>query len=326
MTKLRFLFGVLAMSLLLATGAQAAPESWTRAWPETDFANHTVPLEEIRSGGVPKDGIPPIDEPVFAPVDAARGDLESTEPVVSVSIGGEWKAYPLRILIWHEIVNDTVGGVPVAVTFCPLCNAAIVFDRRLDGRVLSFGTTGMLRKSDLVMYDRQTESWWQQFMGEAIVGKMAGARLKILPARFESVEKFTRRAPADAQILVPEDVRFRRYGHNPYLGYDSLARPFLFDGRVPDGIAPLARVVSLVEKDRAWSLDLLRRKREIVAPDGTVLRWTPGQNSALDAGYIPAGKDVGNVTATKDDEDQIYFVDFAFAFHAFRPEAPIIVD
>jgi len=228
--------------------------------------------------------------------------------------------------MWHEIVNDTIGGVPVAVTFCPLCNAAIAFDRRVDGTVLDFGTTGKLRKSDLVMYDRQSESWWQQFLGEAIVGDMTGTRLAILPARLESIAAFKDRAPAGAEVLVPRNADFRRYGHNPYQGYDTLARPFLYDGAVPDGIAPLSRVVSLADKARAWPMDLLREKGQITAPDGTVLRWTPGQNSALDTAYIPAGRDVGNVTARKDGQDQVYFVDFAFAFHAFRPKAPIILD
>lgn len=310
----------------LAAGPTAAsPDLWRAEWPTTDFTAHSVPLDEIRSGGPPKDGIPPIDAPVFESINALEG-LEPTEPVIGLSIEGDWRAYPLRILMWHEIVNDVVGGTPVAVTFCPLCNAAIVFDRRVGGRVLDFGTTGKLRKSDLVMYDRQTESWWQQFMGEAIVGEMTGARLDILPARLESLEAFAARAPAEARILVPNDAGFRRYGHNPYRGYDSLARPFLYDGEVPEGIAPLARVVSLADKERAWSLDLLRRAGRIEAPDGTVLEWTPGQNSALDAAYIPEGKDVGNVTATRDGEDVVYFVDFAFAFHAFRPEAPIVTE
>ena len=108
-------------------------------------------------GGPLKDGIPPIDDPVFEPL-AAINNLVDTEPVVSVIVGDDARAYPLRVLMWYEIVNDTVGGVPVSVTFCPLCNAAVVFDRRLDDLVLDFGTTGRLRNSDLVMYDRQTES------------------------------------------------------------------------------------------------------------------------------------------------------------------------
>ncbi len=131
-------------------------------WERTDFARHSVPFDEFLSGGPPKDGIPALDAPRFAAA-AATTYLEPREPVIELTVGGETRAYPLQILIWHEIVNDELGGVPVAVTFCPLCNTAIAFDRRVEGRTLDFGTTGKLRHSDLVMYDRQTESWWQQF-------------------------------------------------------------------------------------------------------------------------------------------------------------------
>jgi hypothetical protein len=320
----RWIVGISAL-LLVAGPASANPDIWKYEWPNTDFSKHSVPFDEIRSGGPPKDGIPPIDSPIFKPV-AALKDLADTEPVIGVTVNGDIKAYPLRVLMWHEIVNDTIGGVPVAVTFCPLCNAAIVFDRRLDGKVLDFGTTGKLRKSDLVMYDRQTESWWQQFLGMGIVGKMTDKSLKILPARLESWANFRKRAPK-ALVLVPNDPDARSYGANPYGGYDSLPKPFLYGGEMPKGIAPLARVISLEKKDQAWSLGLLRKKREIKLPGNIVIRWEPGQNSALDSGEIARGKDVGNVLVQRltdtGAEDIPYFIDFAFAFHAFRPDAPI---
>src|SRR6266511_4827902 len=133
---------------------------------KTDFGRHTVPLSAFQGGGPGKDGIPALDHPRFGRV-AAIDFLKPQEPVIELVVKGDARAYPLQILIWHEIADDRVGGVPVAVTFCPLCNTAIVFDRRVRGRTLSFGTTGNLRNSDLVMYDRQTESWWQQFGGQA---------------------------------------------------------------------------------------------------------------------------------------------------------------
>ena len=173
-------------AVLFSTASHANPLSWKFEWGKTDFSNHSVEFSEIMSGGPPKDGIPSIDDPKFVALADLKG-LAATEPVIGFSHNGDARAYPLRILIWHEIVNDTVGGMPITVTYCPLCNSAIVFDRRLDGRVLDFGTTGKLRKSDLVMYDRQTESWWQQFIGEGIVGEMTGKRLKMLPARVESL-------------------------------------------------------------------------------------------------------------------------------------------
>ncbi|MFC3323608.1 DUF3179 domain-containing (seleno)protein [Mesorhizobium cantuariense] len=120
----------------------------------------------------------------------------------------------MRVMIWHEIVNDVVGGIPVTVTYCPLCNTGIIVDRRLDGRTLDFGTTGKLRNSDLVMYDRQTESWWQQYGGEAIVGDLAGRSLKILSSRLESLKSFRERAP-EGRVLVPNDPRFALTGPIP---------------------------------------------------------------------------------------------------------------
>ncbi|MCI0635800.1 MAG: DUF3179 domain-containing protein, partial [Actinobacteria bacterium] len=132
---------------------------------KTDFSKSSVPLDEFESGGPQKDGIPAIDKPRFLHVRDVDF-LEDREPVIAVSADGVTHGYPIQVLIWHEIVNAQLGEVPVAVTFCPLCNTAIAFDRRVDGRVFDFGTTGKLRHSDLVMYDRQTESWWQQFGGE----------------------------------------------------------------------------------------------------------------------------------------------------------------
>ncbi len=312
--------------VVLAGGlAYGFPESRRSEWPNTDFSKTSIPLDEIFSGGPPKDGIPSIDQPQFRPV-AEIDNLPDQEPVIGLVVGGVAKAYPLRILIWHEIVNDSIGGTPVAVTFCPLCNAAVVFDRRLDGRVLDFGTTGMLRYSDLVMYDRQTETWWQQFLGRAIVGELNGAELKILPSRLESWANFRARAP-QGLVLVPSSGSYRAYGNNPYTGYDSMARPFLYDGRMPEGIAPLARVVSLADRGQAWSLDLVRREREIRLDGDLVIRWEAGQNSALDSRVIAEGADVGNILVRRKTADGwtdvTYFIDFAFAFHAFYPDAPI---
>ena len=186
---------------------------------ETDFSKHSVPLEEIVSGGPPKDGIPAIDDPAFVSVATADRWLAPRSPVMVVERGGEVKAYPLAILMYHEIVNDRVGGVPVAVTYCPLCNTALVFDRRVGRRTLDFGTTGRLRHSDLVMYDRQTESWWQQASGEAIVGELTGTRLEFLPANILAWERARTLYP-ELAALSKETGHARRYGTSPYAGYD----------------------------------------------------------------------------------------------------------
>jgi hypothetical protein len=319
------LLGPIGVFLLaLAPPAFADPEAWLRDWPHTDSSRHAVRFEEIISGGPAKDGIPSIDHPSFV-ASADIGELAPVEPVISVRIGDEAHAYPLRIMIWHEIVNDIVGGVPIAVTWCPLCNSAVVFDRRIDGRTLSFGTTGKLRDSDLVMYDRETESWWQQFLGECIVGTMLGKRLTVLPARVESIERFRARFPKGEVLVAPADGR--AYGRNPYVGYDTAASPFLYRGHYAEKIPPLARVVAVGEE--AWTLDLLRSRRRIETGD-LVLTWEPGQASPLDSAAIDAGQEIGNVVVVRrtdrGSEDAVYDVSFTFAFRAFHPRAPIHSD
>jgi hypothetical protein len=312
------------LALVLPSAARADPEEWRQEWPHTDFSRHNVAYDEIFSGGPPKDGIPAIDQPSFVPATAAR-DIGPHEPVISVHIGGEARAYPLRILIWHEIVNDTIGGTPIAVTWCPLCNASVVFDRRVAGPILSFGT-GKLRNSDLVMYDRESEGWWQHFTDECVVGALVGAQLKYVPARVESIERFRARYPSGS-VLLPPGLGARRYGINPYTGYDRAERPFLYHGPLPEGVAPLARVVSV--GNEAWTLDMLKVRRRIEAGD-LVITWEPGQRSPLDTDAIGAGQDIGNVVVQRRTsqglEETVYDVSFAFAFHAFHPQAPIHIE
>ncbi len=294
-------------------------------WSKTDFSRCTVPLGELISGGPGKDGIPALDNPVAITVSEITG-LDDHEPVISLSLNGAARAWPLRILIWHEIANDVLEGTPIAVTYCPLCNAAIVFDRRVEGKVLSFGTTGNLRRSDLVMYDRQTESWWQQYTGEAIIGDLAGTYLEPLPSRLESWSEFRTRHP-EGTVLVPNNPNLRVYGANPYVGYDTSAFPFLYTGPLPQRIDALARVV--VIDDQAWSLDLLRARKEIRS--GNIrLSWTPGQKSALDTALIARGREVGTAIAQRLNndawEDIPYEVTFAFVYHAFTPDGVIITN
>jgi len=303
--------------------ADAAEGGWARDWPNTDFSQATIPLREIEEGGPPKDGIPAIDRPGFSNLqDPYPFELGEDEPVLAFAIGDDARAYPLRILLLHEIVNDVVGGRPVTITYCPLCNTAIVFDRELDGTIYDFGTTGKLRNSDLVMYDRQTETWWQQFTGEAIAGGLAGQKLRILPSRLQSITLFRSRFP-NGEVLLPAYSNANAY-QNPYQGYDRSRAPFLYSGRLPRDIRPMARVVAV--EDRAWALE--RLVEELMIEEGDlILSWTPGQNSALDRVNVADGRDVGNVTAQRRTEeglvDVAHHVTFAFAFHAFYPEAGI---
>jgi len=299
------------------------PRGWDREWPDTDFSRRSIEFSEILSGGPPKDGIPAIDDPKFVHIDEVES-LQDQEAVIGVVINGEAKAYPLQVLMWHEIVNDTLGGKPITVTYCPLCNSSIVFDRNLDGRLLDFGTTGKLRNSDLVMYDRQTQSWFQQFTGVGIVGELTGRELSVLPSRLESFANFKVRAP-EGKVLVPNNVGLRSYGRNPYVGYDNRSGPYgFFTGEMPEGIEPMVRVVAIGKE--AWSLPLLRKNGVLVKGDMEI-RWQAGQASALDAGTIANGRDVGNVVVRRKTggawQDIPYDVTFAFVFHAFNPEGTI---
>ena len=311
---------------------QEVPSVWRREFELTDFSVASVNFGTILSGGPQRDGIPAIDNPRFGTVADGGEFMADTEPVITLAHGGEVKAYPLSILMYHEIVNDEIGGTPVAVTFCPLCNSTIVFRAELDGQILDFGTTGRLRNSDLVMYDRQTESWWQQFTGEGIVGTHTGRRLEMLPARVESFATFRDRHPDGAVLLVPEGSR-RSYGINPYYEYDQIREepgeqrlPFLFGGALRDDIPPLAYVVAV--GDRAWALTLLREAGRVETEDGLIIEWTPGLNSALDRSQISDGYDIGSVTVQRMEAgaliDVVHDVSFVFAHHAFYPDGEII--
>jgi len=298
--------------------ANADPSFWKFEWPSTDFENTTVEnWGEILSGGPPKDGIPALDEVSFIPA-ASETRLVDMEPVITVEIdGAEPRTYPIRYLTWHEIANDTVNGIPIAVTFCPLCNSGITFDRRVDGQTLTFGVSGKLRNSDMVMYDRETESWWQQAIGTGIVGELTGVELTQLPTWMESWAEFKARNP---EGLVMDEPRWpRQYGRNPYVGYDTSTRPFLYSGELPPHDIPaLMRVVRVA--DKAWTFDRLREE-EVITQDGITLSWRAGQASALDQYTIGAGRDVGTVRVRDaSGNDLPHDVMFAFAFHAFFPD------
>ncbi len=276
--------------------AFAGSEPWT-----TDFSKMTVPAKEIASGGPPRDGIPAIDNPKFITIRQAERDLDDRDPLAVVRIGDEVRAYPLNILIWHEIVNDEFGGVPVSVTFCPLCNTTLAFDRRFDGKVLDFGTTGRLRHSDLVMYDRQTETWWQQATGEGIIGEYAGERLTFISAPVMSWKDVKELEP-NAAVLSRDTGHNRDYGRNPYAGYDTGRGPigrFFEFGRKDDRLNAMERVVALESGDEFLAVPFGRLADKKIADVDVggvemVVFWAPGTASALDESQISDGRDVGS--------------------------------
>ena len=314
-----------------ATQADEGLQVSTAGW-KTDFAKHTVPLDEFFGGGPGKDGIPAIDEPKFVSIAEANEWLAEREPVIELELGGVARAYPIPVLIWHEIVNDTVAGTPIAVTFCPLCNTALVFERRVGDRVLDFGTTGNLRNSDLVMYDRQTESWWQQFGGEAVVGELAGAELEPLPARVVAWEDFAARHP-DGEVLSRDTGFSRPYGQNHYTGYDDVDSGPLFGAANSDDrrLPPKERVVYVERADDAVAVPLswlARQKRVVVAVGGEKLEvvFTETASSALDTPAIAEGRQVAlaDVRSLATREPVPFDQPFWFAVAAFRPDVRVV--
>lgn len=270
----------------------------------TDFSNSTVSLDEILSGGPPKDGIPAIDNPQFISVAEADKTTGEREPVIVVRHLEKIKIYPVQILTWHEIVNDNISGMPIAVTFCPLCNTGIVFESRIDNLDLDFGTTGRLRYSNLIMYDRQSETWWQQATGEGIAGKYSEYNLKFVPSLFMSWNDASKRYP-EAQVLSTNTGWERPYGTNPYSGYDS-GTPFLYKGDQPpktsENLNSLDRILTVRYKGKYQHYSYKSLKQEHVINDilgerSIVIFWTDGTASALDSAQIKNGRDVGTANA-----------------------------
>jgi len=191
-----------------------------------DLSIHSVPLDQIVSGGPGKDGIPAILKPVFIPGSQATF-LTTEDRILGLSQGREAKAYPIKIMNWHEIVNDTIGGRPVVVTYCPLCGTGIGFDARVQGRPLTFGVSGLLYQSDLLMYDHQTESLWSQIATAAVAGPMTGTKLPLLFLEHTTWTEWKAAHPTTL-VLSTKTGYPRNYDRDPYLGY-AQRRDLMFD-------------------------------------------------------------------------------------------------
>ena len=265
----------------------------------TDVSKTSIDLDELTQGQT-KDGIPAISDPRFLAVPEVDF-LADQEPVIAFEEGDDARAYPLQIMTWHEIVNDVVGGRPVLVTFCPLCNTAIVFDRTVDSAVLDFGVSGFLRNSDLVMFDRQTESWWQQLTGEALVGDYLGTQLEFLPAAIVSWGDFKLAFPG-GKVLSTDTGHSRPYGTNPYAGYDNVnSIPFLYDGPSDDRLLPMERVVAveLNGEVAAYPFSRLEQKpvvNDLLGGQEIVVLFKPGTVSALHRSSIADSRDIGSAS------------------------------
>jgi Protein of unknown function (DUF3179) len=291
-----------------------------------EFAEPLIPLDRILSGGPPPDGIPPIDDPIFIP--AGEVDfLEDNQPVLAVTVGDETRAYPIQIMVWHEIVNDRFDGEPVTISYCPLCNTAIAYVGRLsDGTEVDFGTSGSLYNSSLVMYDRQTESLWTHFDGRAVVGTLIGEELEFIPMSTMGWGDFLEAFGPDAAVLSKETGFTRDYGRNPYVGYDNIdTNPFLFDGDLDGRLEAQTRVLAVRGDESVVITDELLAENRVTefTLDGEdlVALYVSGTASALEAQEITESRDVGasgvfvpqiggtEVQLSADDGDEEIFVD-----------------
>jgi hypothetical protein len=288
----------------------------TTAWAAEPVRNGfvldpaSIPTSEILAGGPARDGIPALDHPVA--LAAARADWSDDELILGVVIAGQARAYPVAILNWHELVNDTLAGEPILVSFCPLCGTGMVFDRRVDGAVRSFGVSGLLYRSDLLMYDRGSASLWSQISAEAVVGPLLGRRLRMLRARIDKWGNWRRDHP-DTTILSRETGHRRDYDRSPYAGYSS-SRKLHFPVPVDSRYHPKMPTLGLRipgEGARAYPA------RELAASGGSVKERFLGRS----------------VRVSYDSDQQLFSVEvpsevevvegFWFAWAAFHPETSV---
>ena len=275
-----------------------------------DLSNAVIPQEDILSGGPPRDGIPSIDQPKFIEPDGADY-MKDDDEVISVTLGGETRAYPLRILVWHEVVNDELGGQPIAVTYCPLCGTAVVFSRTVGDRTLELGVSGLLFQSDVLLYDRQTESLWSQLEMASVAGPLVNSTLTWLPSQQLSWSAWLEKYP-ESKVLSTETGFGRNYLGNAYANYKQSPK-----ARFP---VPSART-ELGEKEwivgvivggvaRAFSIEVLTEKR--ILRDGKVeVTYDPESQLAV-AKHTESGEIIPILKA------------YWFAWQAFYPNTKLI--
>lgn len=278
-----------------------------------DLNDLLVPRKLIRAGGPPRDGIPSIDAPRFISAGDAR-DLRDTDRVLGVTIDGLAKAYPVKILNYHEIVNDRFGELAVAVTFCPLCGSGVAFDARVNGAAREFGVSGLLYNSDVLMYDRESDSLWSQILGQAVTGAARGTELRTVPVRHTTWAEWRRRHPA---TLVLAEPRFtgRNYNVNPYVGYAESARIWApvahRDRRYPAKAVVVGAVVN--GEARAWPFT------ELPAEGRVITDSVGGQRVRLEYDHAAQAASL----LDEDGQEIPSFTAFWFAWVAFHPNTSV---
>lgn len=278
-----------------------------------DLSRHNVPKHEILSGGPPKDGIPSIDKPNFA--SAKKADfLTNKDRVIGFFNNGVAKAYAIKILNWHEIVNDEVGGKPVVVSFCPLCGTGMIFDADSGGRGLTFGVSGLLYQSDMLLYDRQTESLWSQVKSEAVTGRLMGRKLKLLSSTQTTWGAWKKKHP-NTLALTTETGYSRNYNRDPYEGYSKTNNLYFPVTRQSKAYHPKEQVIGVQvgKVYRAWPfIELARIKSPLNEKiEGKSFNIEFDNKSRTAVVFDETGKEYPSVVA------------FWFAWYTFHPETQV---
>lgn len=272
--------------------SQFQTQNWKTNWNKRIMSfDEIVPVKH-------RDAIPSIDNPQFIRINTAKSYLSDLSPVIVVVVGDEARAYPLNILMWHEIVNDTIEGNPIAVTYCPLCSSEFVYSRVVNGNTIQFGTSGLLRNSNLIMYDRQSESLWQQFTGQAIVGDFVNQSLTPIPANVVSFKEFYTAYP-NGIVLSRNTGYLREYGTNPYVNYDEITnQPMFFKGIVDTRLPAMERIlgIKIANVSKAYPINNLLNNpiiHDSLNNVDYVIFYHSGMNSALNTPIINEGKNIG---------------------------------
>ena len=279
-----------------------------------DYSKHSIPVNEILAGGPAKDGIPALNQPKFVASKNARHFMKDAERVLGLAINGEAKAYPIKILNWHEIVNDTIGNQAVVVTFCPLCGTGMVFDGKINGKNLTFGVSGLLYQSDMLLYDRKTDSLWSQIKGEAVTGPMTGVRLKLLSSTQTTWGKWKKKYP-ETRVLSQTTGYHRDYDRDPYTGYYSSSQLMFGVKNKNKAYHPKERVIGLElgGEFKAYPFSELAKAKQPVRDkvNGSIVKVIFDQESQTATILDGKGKELPSV------------VGFWFAWFTFHPDTKV---
>jgi len=279
-----------------------------------DISNASIPVNEIKQGGPPRDGIPSIDNPRFNTASQADNWLNDDDRILAIEHNGKAKAYPIRILVYHEIANDKINGKPIVVSYCPLCGTGMIFDANVAGSVKEFGVSGLLYNSDVLMYDRQTESLWSQIEMTAVSGRLKGTELKPLPMEHTTWGAWKEKHPNS--LVLSRDTGFRRnYNRTPYPGYESSSRVFFPVAHQNSDYHPKEWVVGVELNGEAKAYPFKELKKANTPFDDTVggkeitIHFDKSSNSAF--------------VTEKDGEKIPSLMAYWFAWHTFHPNAKV---